>query len=150
MRTGTEVNSRSGRLISPRGERATVAGPIQGEVAAEPGDFVRSLGRAPRFGHVNMEMLESLDAMAEVFGPPERKGSVAYWNFVGRDGVFGTIFCTVVGRRRDLTFSLSARASAEASHAFHEWTFDRLAKVCLGDSIPLFLGGAKYEIRRVA
>jgi hypothetical protein len=139
MRTGTGVNQRSGRLISPRRERAMVA--------VEPADFVRSLGRAPRFGNVGMEVLESLEAMAEVFGPPERKGSVAFWNFVSRDGSFGTIFCTPVAKRRDLTFSLSARTGAEA---FHQSAFDRLAKVSNGDSTPLFLGGAKYEIRRVA
>jgi hypothetical protein len=146
MRAETGVNAR-GRLISPRRERATVARPNQGEVAVEPADFVRDLGRAPRFGNVGMEVLESLDAMAEVFGPPERKGSVAYWNFVSRDGAFGTIFCTPVAKRRDLTFSLAARTGAEA---FHQWTFDRLAKVSNGDTAPLFLGGAKYEIRRVA
>lgn len=135
------------RLISPRRARATVARPNQGEVAVEPADFVRVLGRNPRFGSVGMEVLESLDAMAEVFGPPERKGSVAYWNFVSGDSSFGTIFCTATARRRDLTFSLSARSGAEA---FHQWTFDRLGKVSNGDLTPLFIGGAKYEIRRVA
>ena len=147
MRTEIAASARGSRLISPRRERAQVARSIQGEVAVEPTDFSRVLGKAPRFDSVGMEVLESLDAMAEVFGPPERKGSVAYWNFVSRDGAFGTIFCTVVARRRDLTFSLSARSGAEA---FHQWTFDRLGKVSNGDSTPLFLGGAKYEIRRVA
>lgn len=147
MRTEIAASARGNRLISPRRERAQVARPSQGEVAVDPADFSRVLGRTPRFDSVGMEVLESLDAMAEVFGPPEREGAVAYWNFVSRDGAFGTIFCTVVARRRDLTFSLSARSDAEA---FHQWTFDRLAKVSNGDSAPLFLGGAKYEIRRVA
>jgi hypothetical protein len=147
MRTEIGTNARGDRLISPRRERAQVARPSQGEAAVEPTDFVRVLGKAPRFGSVGMEVLESLEAMAEVFGPPERKESIAYWNFVSRDGSFGTIFCTVVTRRRDLTFSLSARSGAEA---FHQWTFDHLGKVSNGDTVPLFLGGAKYEIRRVA
>lgn len=147
MKTQKAVMGRSSRRTSPRRERAQVARPDQGEVAVEIVDFTRVLGRVPRFGSVGMEVLESLDAMAEVFGPPERKDSIAYWNFVSRDGALGTIFCTVVARRRDLTFSLSAGSGAEA---FHQWTFDRLGKVSNGDSTPLFLGGAKYEIRRVA
>jgi hypothetical protein len=147
MRTETAASARGGHLISPRRERAQVARPNPGEVAVEPTDFARVLGKAPQFDSVGMEVLESLDAMAEVFGPPERKGSVAYWNFVSRDGAFGTLFCRAVTRRRDLTFSLSARSGAEA---FHQWTFDRLGKVSNGDAAPLFLGGAKYEIRRIA
>jgi hypothetical protein len=115
-------------------------------VAVEAEDFARVLGKSPRFDSVSMEILESLAAVTEVFGPPERKGAVAYWNFVSRDSSKATIFCKVRGKWRDLTFSLSTSANAGP---FHEWMLDRLANVNNGVS-PMFLDAANYEIRRIA
>lgn len=125
------------------------------EAAAEVCDFARVLGEKPHLEPVAMQIIEALEAITECFGPPERDGILAFWNFIGRDGsTRGTIFCRVRGKQRDLVFSVAATAktiTAETCPAevFHRYIFDSLANVSNG-STPMFLGAAKYEIRRVA
>jgi hypothetical protein len=145
---------RSQIAVAVRGERRqslrrvnerSKPGPIA--VAVEPVDFARVVGQEPKLEPVGMEVLEDLQAICETFGPPERVNSTVYWNFVDRGGKSGTLYHAGSRKQGVLTFKLAADGKAEG---LQQWVFDRVAHVTNGDSAPMFLGSAKYEIRRVA
>lgn len=147
MRTDTALSARGSRRPSLR--RAVGSeGPGPQTAAMDACDFSRVLGEQPQLKDVRMQIIEGLEVLAETFGPPEREGVLAFWNFTGRDGqTRGTIFGKDQSKTRQVVFSVAARSNAKT---LHQWIFDRLANVSNGDTAPLFLRAAKYEIRSVA
>jgi hypothetical protein len=106
------------------------------------------LGDDPVLEPVGMEVAETLKAVCETFGPPERRNSTVYWNFISlHDHFDGTLYHAGSRKEGVLTFKLAAAGNAES---LQQWVFDRLACVTNGTTAPLFVGSAKYEIRRVA
>lgn len=147
MPTDIPVSARGTRRPSLRREGGN-EGPGPHTTAMEACDFSRVLGERPYLKDVGMQIIEGLEVLAECFGPPEREGVLAYWNFTGRDdSTRGTVFGKDQGKTRNIVFSVAARSNAKA---LHQWIFDRLANVSNGDAAPPFLRAAKYEICRVA
>jgi hypothetical protein len=147
MRTQTGVTVRGDRRESLRRKNGnSMPGPIS--AALDGTQFARVLGREPNLEPVGMQVLESLQAACETFGPPERRNSTSYWNFIGDDGrLAGTLYHAGTRKAGVLTMKLVASAHAEA---LQQWVFERVADVTNGDASPRFLGSHKFEIRRVA
>jgi hypothetical protein len=143
---------RSQIAVAVRGERRPSLRRVSGNpkrvpIAADAPDFARVVGSDPKLEPVGMEVLEDLRAVCETFGPPERRNSTVYWNFVDRGGQTGTLYHAGSRKQGVLTFKLAVTGNPES---LQQWVFDRLGSVTNGDSVPLFLGATKYEICRVA
>lgn len=146
MRTDIQVSARGTRRSSLR-RAVENEGPGPQTATMDACDFSRVLGEQPHLKDVGMQIIEGLEVLAETFGPPEREGTLVFWNFTGRDGSRGTVFGKDQSKTRQVVFSVASRSNAKALHG---WIFDRLANVSNGDAAPLFLHAAKYEIRSVA
>src|ERR1700734_767719 len=122
MRSETGVAGGVERQVSLR-RKSTKAGSIYAWLAST--DFARVVGDDPALEPVGMEVAETLKAVCETFGPPERRNSTVYWNFISRHDHFDGPLSPAGSRKEGvLTFKLAAAGNAES---LQQWMFDRLA-----------------------
>jgi hypothetical protein len=128
---------------------------------AEPQLFARTFGRAicRRSG---VALLRSdLQAVVEVFGPPETLHSTVstttlFWNFQRQDGTGGfSVWVDVpsdrLAKNRTSAFDLEVAAKSDReSGSFFEWVMDRLEAVGNGNEPPSFVGDRGFVVVRAA
>lgn len=87
---------------------------------------------APVFASANL----SVQAVAEVFGPPDRYRQTERWAFVDRDGFASLAIIAHAGNAKP---GKHVRVDFIGSAAFFGWATERINRTANGDLAPAFL-----------
>ena len=107
--------------------------------------FARVYGRRPLAEPVCAELFQNLSIMTEIFGPPERRGRVIYWNFDREDRMgAATIYVRIAGGGQ-AGDAMQVNVCGDA--AFLPWLSDSLASAENGDRVPVTIGSERFTLK---